>query len=30
MLPSQVIPFFAQFAGQLLDVLAPDPGTRLG
>ena len=25
----QVIPFFAEFAGQLLDVLGPDPGTRL-
>jgi ubiquinone/menaquinone biosynthesis C-methylase UbiE len=25
----QVIPFFAEFAGQLLDVLDPDPGTRL-
>ena len=25
----QVVPFFAGFAGQLLDVLAPDPGTRL-
>ena len=25
----QVIPFFAAFAGQLLDVLDPDPGTRL-
>lgn len=25
----QVIPFFAAFAGQLLDVLGPDPGTRL-
>ena len=26
---NQVIPFFAEFAGQLLDVLGPDPGTRL-
>jgi len=25
----QVIPFFAAFAEQLLDVLGPDPGTRL-
>ncbi len=25
----QVIPFFAEFAGQLLEVLDPDPGTRL-
>lgn len=25
----QVIPFFAEFASQLLDVLAPPPGTRL-
>lgn len=25
----QVIPFFAEFAGQLLDVLDPAPGTRL-
>ncbi len=25
----QVVPFFAEFAGQLLDVLAPAPGTRL-
>jgi len=25
----QVIPFFAEFAGQLLDVLRPDPGARL-
>jgi len=25
----QVIPFFAELAGQLLDVLDPDPGTRL-
>jgi SAM-dependent methyltransferase len=25
----QVIPFFVEFAGQLLDVLDPDPGTRL-
>jgi hypothetical protein len=25
----QVIPFFAEFAGQLLDVLDPNPGTRL-
>jgi ubiquinone/menaquinone biosynthesis C-methylase UbiE len=25
----QVIPFFAAFAGQLLDVLDPEPGTRL-
>lgn len=25
----QVIPFFAEFAGHLLDVLDPEPGTRL-
>jgi hypothetical protein len=25
----QIIPFFAAFAGQLLEVLDPDPGTRL-
>jgi hypothetical protein len=25
----QVVPFFAEFAGQLLDVPAPAPGTRL-
>jgi hypothetical protein len=25
----QVVPFFAEFAGQLPDVLDPDPGTRL-
>jgi SAM-dependent methyltransferase len=25
----QVIPFFAGFAGQVLDVLGPEPGTRL-
>jgi len=25
----QVVPFFAEFGGQLLDVLAPEPGTRL-
>jgi methylase of polypeptide subunit release factors len=25
----QVLPFFAEFAGQLVGVLSPDPGTRL-